>query len=124
MSRPPAVSRRMSGPPISRASSATPSAIRKLWETITIPTTTSPASPSGPRGQHADQHEPVRHGDHTECHESLAHELLVAVAEAEVEQHGPQPEHRVDRDHHEEDRLEDEDHRVRDVVEDVLVRAE
>ena len=29
-------------------------------------------SPSGPRGQHADQDEPVRHGHHAERHQSLA----------------------------------------------------
>ena len=37
-SRPPAVSSRTSGPPISRASSATPSAMRWLCETMTMPT--------------------------------------------------------------------------------------
>src|SRR5690242_8954736 len=45
-SRPPAVASRTSGPPMPRASSATPSASLALWETITIPITVS----QSPRG--------------------------------------------------------------------------
>src|SRR5207237_10044121 len=111
-----------SAPPTARASAATPSATSWLCETRTSPTTALRSS--GPGREGPDQEISVRERHQTEHGEPAVDPSVQTRSGIEVEEDAPETQHRVDRDEQQEQGLDREDHRVRDVREHLAVVAE